>query len=62
MAAAQRPRWTSARRMALALALLRDGAPLDALITDRAPFVQLPEVLQRLAAGAPDTLCQRIDY
>jgi hypothetical protein len=35
---------------------------LDALITDSAPFDQLPAVLQRLADGAADTLCQRIDY
>ena len=31
-------------------------------ITDSAPFDELPAVLARLAAGAPDTLCQRIDY
>ncbi|MBS0339831.1 MAG: zinc-binding alcohol dehydrogenase [Proteobacteria bacterium] len=61
VAAAQRARWTHARRMALALSLLQDGQ-LDALITDSAPFDQLPEVLARLAAGAPDTVCQRIDY
>lgn len=61
VAAAQRARWTHARRMALALSLLQDER-LDALITDSAPFDQLPEVLARLAAGAPDTLCQRIDY
>jgi len=61
IATAQRARWTHARRMALALSLLQD-AQLDALITDSAPFDQLPEVLARLAAGAPDTLCQRIDY
>ncbi|MBS0452217.1 MAG: zinc-binding alcohol dehydrogenase [Proteobacteria bacterium] len=61
VAAAQRARWTHARRMALALSLLQDER-LDALITDTAPFDQLPEVLARLAAGAPDTVCQRIDY
>ena len=61
VATAQRARWTHARRMALALSLLQD-ATLDALITDSASFEQLPEVLARLAAGAPDTLCQRIDY
>jgi len=40
---------------------LRDPV-LDALITDSAPFDELPAVLARLATTAPDTLCQRIDY
>ncbi|SFN03812.1 zinc-binding alcohol dehydrogenase [Variovorax sp. OV329] len=61
VATAQRARWTHARRMALALSLLRDER-LDALVTGHAPFAQLPQVLERLAAGSPDTLCQRIDY
>ncbi|MDM0111210.1 zinc-binding alcohol dehydrogenase [Variovorax sp. J22R133] len=61
VATAQRARWSHARRMALALTLLREPA-LDALITDSAPFDELPAVLARLSAGAPDTLCQRIDY
>ncbi|KWT82563.1 MULTISPECIES: zinc-binding alcohol dehydrogenase [unclassified Variovorax] len=57
----QRARWSHGRRLALALALLRDPA-LDALLTDAAPFDELPAVLERLAAGAPQTLCHRIDY
>ncbi|MDM0034641.1 dehydrogenase [Variovorax sp. J22P271] len=61
VAAAQRSRWPHRRRLALALSLLRDPV-LDLLVTDVAPFDQLPEVLARLATGAPDTLCQRIDY
>lgn len=61
VAEAQRSRWDHARRMALALQLLCDPV-LDALITDSTPFEQLPDVLARLAAGAPDTLCHRIDY
>lgn len=61
VAAAQRSRWSHRRRLALALSLLRDPV-LDLLITDSAPFDQLPEVLARLANGAPGTLCQRIDY
>lgn len=61
VATAQRSRWTHARRMALALSLLHDPV-LDALITDVAAFDDLPQVLARLSAGAPDTLCQRIDY
>ena len=61
VATAQRSRWTHDRRMALALSLLAEPA-LDALVTDHAPFDALPAVLARLAAGEPDTLCQRIDY
>ena len=52
VAAAQRARWSHRRRLALALSLLRDPA-LDALVTDSAPFDELPAVLARLAAGAP---------
>ncbi|MEJ8853730.1 zinc-binding alcohol dehydrogenase [Variovorax robiniae] len=61
VAAAQRARWTHRRRLSLALELLREPV-LDALVTDSAPFDELPQVLARLARGAPDTLCQRIDY
>ncbi len=61
VATAQRARWSHARRMALALDLLRAPA-LDLLLTDSAPFEELPAVLERLANGAPDTLCHRIDY
>ncbi|OUM03462.1 zinc-dependent alcohol dehydrogenase [Variovorax sp. JS1663] len=61
VATAQRSRWSHGRRMALALALLRDPV-LDVLLTDAAPFDELPAVLARLAAGAPHTLCHRIDY
>jgi threonine dehydrogenase-like Zn-dependent dehydrogenase len=57
----QRARWSHGRRLALALALLRDPA-LDVLLTDAAPFAELPAVLARLAAGAPQVLCHRIDY
>ena len=63
VAGAQRARWSHARRLALALQLLLEGgAQLDALVTGSAPFDELPAVLARLAEGAPDTLCQRIDY
>ena len=62
VAAAQRSRWSHGRRLALALSLLREPA-LDRLITDVAPFTELPQVLARLAApGSEGTLCQRIDY
>jgi len=64
VAAAQRSRWTHRRRLALALSLLGDSV-LDALVTDSAPFDDLPQVLERLCtvpSAAPATLCQRIDY
>jgi threonine dehydrogenase-like Zn-dependent dehydrogenase len=64
VATAQRARFDSRRRMALALELLADPV-LDALVTDVAPFAELPAVLARLAdetRGPPATLCQRIDY
>jgi threonine dehydrogenase-like Zn-dependent dehydrogenase len=61
VAAAQRARWSHGQRLALALSLLTDPA-LDRLITHHAPFEDLPQVLQRLAAGDTETLCQRIDY
>lgn len=58
----QRDRWSHRQRLELALSLLTEPA-LDALITHSAPFAELPQVLERLAGpGAPDTLCQRIDY
>jgi hypothetical protein len=62
VAAAQRSRWSHARRLALVLELLQEPL-LDGLITDTASFDDLPEVLARLAGpGAARTLCQRIDY
>ncbi|WKB51851.1 zinc-dependent alcohol dehydrogenase [Eleftheria terrae] len=62
VATAQRGRWSHRRRLALALSLLAQAPVLDALLTDCADFEALPQVLQRLSQGAPDTLCQRIDY
>ncbi len=61
VASAQRARWSHAQRLGLALSLLTDPV-LDQLITHHAPFDDLPQVLQRLAGGDTDTLCQRIDY
>jgi NADPH:quinone reductase-like Zn-dependent oxidoreductase len=62
VAPAKRGPWSHRRRLALSLSLLADPV-LDRLITDTAPFHQLPDVLQRLAGSAsPDTLCHRIDY
>jgi len=62
VAAAQRSRWSRRRRIELALSLLTAPA-LDALITDAAPFADLPVVLARLSASRSSaTLCHRIDY
>jgi NADPH:quinone reductase-like Zn-dependent oxidoreductase len=61
VAPAQSSAWTHARRLALALELL-DNPALDVLITDAAPFDDLPQVLQRLAQAPSATLCHRIDY
>lgn len=58
---ARAPRWDHPRRMALALALLRDPA-LDVLVTGESPFHELPGVMERLAADGGDTLCHRIRY
>jgi NADPH:quinone reductase-like Zn-dependent oxidoreductase len=55
------PRWTHARRMALALDLLRDPR-LDALITGESGFDALPEVMARLARDGAGVLCHRIRY
>lgn len=62
VAPTRRADWSHRRRLAMALSLLSDPV-LDQLVTDTAPFHQLPGVLQRLAsAGAAATLCHRIDY
>src|SRR5690606_32717233 len=56
------PRWTHARRLALALELLRDGQ-LDALVTGESDFEALPEVMAALARpGHWGVLCHRIRY
>jgi hypothetical protein len=61
VAPAQRPRWDTHRRMALALRLLND-ASLDVLITGESAFDELPTVMARLARAPGDTLCHRIRY
>ena len=61
VAAAQRARWDSRRRMQLALRLLADPA-LDALVTGESDFESLPEVMATLARAPGDTLCHRIRY
>jgi len=61
VAPAQRARWDSRRRMALALSLLRDPA-LDALITGESGFESLPETMARLARSPGDVICHRVRY
>ncbi len=61
VSASHRARWTYGRRMGLALTLL--CAPeLDVLISGESAFEELPAVMQALAAGERDALCQRIRY
>jgi 2-desacetyl-2-hydroxyethyl bacteriochlorophyllide A dehydrogenase len=55
------PRWTRARRMQLALDLLR-SIELDALITGESEFSDLPEVLAHLSSHPEAGLCHRIRY
>jgi len=61
VAAAQRARWDSRRRMTFALALLADPV-LDVLITGESEFDALPRVMADLAASPGDALCHRIRY
>jgi len=61
VAASQRGRWDTRRRMALALSLLADPA-LDALVTGESAFDELPAVVARLASAPNDELCHRIRY
>lgn len=55
------PRWSRARRIELALELLRDPR-LDSLITGESTFDELPAVLARLSGDSTDQLCHRIRY
>ena len=54
-------RRTTADRLALALDLLRDPG-FDALVTGESRFGELPDVMQRLAAGSLPALCHTITY
>lgn len=56
----QAPRWNHARRMALALHLLRDPV-LDALITGETALSQLPAEYGTILSD-PATLCHRVAY
>jgi hypothetical protein len=61
VAASQRARWDSRRRMQLALASLTDPA-LDALVTGETGFESLPQVMSELADGSLDAICHRVRY
>jgi NADPH:quinone reductase-like Zn-dependent oxidoreductase len=54
-------RRTSAERLALALALLRDPA-FDVLLTGQSHFRELPDVMAQLATGCLPALCHTITY
>jgi NADPH:quinone reductase-like Zn-dependent oxidoreductase len=61
VAAPQRARWDTRRRMQMALSLLSDPA-LDVLITGESHFDALPDVMPKLAEAFTGTLCHRIRY
>ncbi len=58
---AQRARWSTARRMRVALSLLADPA-LDAVITGETDFADLPTVVPSLTGEAGDTICHLVRY
>jgi threonine dehydrogenase-like Zn-dependent dehydrogenase len=58
---ARRDRRTTADRLALALALLRDSA-FDTLLTGESPFEDLPDVMARLVRGDLPGLCHSVVY
>ncbi|HEY7929740.1 MAG TPA: zinc-binding alcohol dehydrogenase [Steroidobacteraceae bacterium] len=61
VASAQRSRWSSRRRLALALSLLSDPA-LDALINSEGTFDELPATLAALAVSPGNTIMHRVRY
>ena len=61
VAATQRARWDTRRRMQLALRLLESPA-LDALITSESDFDELPEVMEQLSRAPGDAICHRVRY
>jgi NADPH:quinone reductase-like Zn-dependent oxidoreductase len=61
VAASHRPRWSHARRMEAALALLADPA-LDALLAPAVDFHDLPAALPKILAGSSGVLCQLVHY
>jgi len=61
VAPSHRSRWTPARRLRAALALLGDPR-LDALLAPAIRFADLPARLPRILAAGSGVLCQRIEY
>jgi threonine dehydrogenase-like Zn-dependent dehydrogenase len=61
IAPSHRPRWTNARRLAAAAALLADPR-LDVLLARPINFSDLPRLLPEVLTGRSDTLCQPIVY
>jgi threonine dehydrogenase-like Zn-dependent dehydrogenase len=61
VAAPQRARWDTRRRLQLALRLLEQPA-LDSVITGESDFDDLPSVMERLATSPGNTLCHRVRY
>lgn len=61
IAPSHRPRWTHARRLAAAVAMLAD-ARLDALLAPAVAFQDLPKKLPAILDPKSGTLCQLIAY
>ncbi len=61
VAPSRRPRWSYARRMATAMALLEDPR-LDALITEDIGFSDLPAAIPRILAGQAPGLVTAVRY
>lgn len=61
VATAQRARWDTRRRMALALDLLAEPA-LDALVEAHVAFDELPAAMARLAGSPEGALCTVVTY
>jgi threonine dehydrogenase-like Zn-dependent dehydrogenase len=61
VAPSHRARWPSARRLAAALALLRDAA-LDALIASPVEFAHLPAQLESIFSAQSNAVCPLIRY
>jgi threonine dehydrogenase-like Zn-dependent dehydrogenase len=59
--AGRRARWSRRRRLALALALLRDPV-FDRLLSGETEFAALPELMPRLAATPAGVLCHTVRY
>lgn len=57
----RQPRWDYARRLQLALTLLR-ADELDALISGESPFESLPSIAPDILGPGADALCHRITY